>query len=207
MQYRFFSKAILKRFGIVFLIALIASGAQSQVRRRNKPANRTQAITTLNRQTALQLIKQLPTLSTPRYEIISLGSAVPLNENAIHWALQKTGVLSITKPPLNFDGQYEVKYTESGKEYAAEHWPVYPLSQDGARCVPYAHIKVLRVTGITESNYVGAGMEVDFAWQYVPADEKVKDWVYTGVQQSTANFKKYDDGWRIIQIQLPNVYN
>jgi len=63
--------------------------------------------------------------------------------------------------------------------------------------VPAARRELVAITGISKD---GGSAEVDFTWKWVPLNE-VGSALYQGSVEynSTASFRHYDDGWRVIE--------
>lgn len=63
--------------------------------------------------------------------------------------------------------------------------------------IPTARRQLLEVTGIS---YNGNVADVDFTWKWVPINEVGGALAAGGVNyKSTVGFKRYDDGWRVIE--------
>lgn len=62
--------------------------------------------------------------------------------------------------------------------------------------VPAARRQLVGITGISKSDNVA---DVDFQWKWAPLNEVGAALYNTGVQyNSTVAFRKYDDGWRVV---------
>jgi hypothetical protein len=67
--------------------------------------------------------------------------------------------------------------------------------------VPVARRQLMGITGISKN---GAAADVDFVWKWVPLNEVGAALYAGGVQyKSTVGFRRYDDGWRIIEGSAP----
>lgn len=67
--------------------------------------------------------------------------------------------------------------------------------------VPVARRQLSGITGISKS---GVAADVDFVWKWVPLNEVGAALYAGGVQyKSTVGFRRYDDGWRILEGSAP----
>jgi hypothetical protein len=67
--------------------------------------------------------------------------------------------------------------------------------------VPVARRQLTEITGISRS---GTAADVDFVWKWIPLNEVGGALYAGGVQyKSTVGFRRYDDGWRIIEGGAP----
>ncbi|HEX8813996.1 MAG TPA: hypothetical protein VF753_00700 [Terriglobales bacterium] len=67
--------------------------------------------------------------------------------------------------------------------------------------VPVAHRELVRVTGIAKN---AGSAEVEFFWKWVPLNEVGQALYAEGLQyKSIVTFRLYDDGWRVIEGDLP----
>jgi hypothetical protein len=57
------------------------------------------------------------------------------------------------------------------------------------------------VTGITDAPVIQGGKEVHFSWQYKSMPSVVKRFIVEG-GTGVANLKKYDDGWRVENVDI-----
>ena len=70
--------------------------------------------------------------------------------------------------------------------------------------VPAARRQLLAVTGITKDDQVA---EADFLWKWTPLNEVGVALYGDGVEYtSTVGFRRYDDGWRVIDSSQPKRY-
>jgi len=70
--------------------------------------------------------------------------------------------------------------------------------------VPAARRQLLSVNGISKEDSLA---EVDFVWKWAPLNEVGTAFYGDGVQYtSTVGFRRYDDGWRIIESTHPKRY-
>ena len=70
--------------------------------------------------------------------------------------------------------------------------------------VPAARRQLLSVNGISKDDSVA---EVDFLWKWAPLNDVGIAFYGDGVQYtSTVGFRKYDDGWRVIESAQPKHY-
>jgi hypothetical protein len=78
----------------------------------------------------------------------------------------------------------------------------HDLISNGAANSQYFSVPVARrqLTGITGISRSGAAADVEFVWKWIPLNE-VGGALYAGEVQykSTVGFRRYDDGWRIIE--------
>ena len=82
----------------------------------------------------------------------------------------------------------------------------HDLIPNGAANLQYFSVPVARrqLTGITGISKSGAAADVDFLWKWVPLNEVGAALYAGGVQyKSTVGFRRYDDGWRIIEGSAP----
>ena len=67
--------------------------------------------------------------------------------------------------------------------------------------MPVARRQLTEITGISRN---GNAADVDFLWKWVPLNEVGAALYVGGVQyKSTVGFRRYDDGWRIIEGSAP----
>lgn len=67
--------------------------------------------------------------------------------------------------------------------------------------VPVAHRQLMGITGISKS---GNAADVEFLWKWIPLNEVGAALYAGGVQyKSSVGFRRYDDGWRIIEGSSP----
>jgi hypothetical protein len=67
--------------------------------------------------------------------------------------------------------------------------------------VPAARRELTGVTGISKD---GNSADVDFSWKWVPLNEVGAALYTSGVEyKSTATFRHYDDGWRVVEGSAP----
>jgi len=70
--------------------------------------------------------------------------------------------------------------------------------------VPAARRQLISVNGISKEDSLA---EVDFIWKWAPLNEVGVAFYGDGVQYtSTVGFRKYDDGWRVIESPQPRRY-
>lgn len=70
--------------------------------------------------------------------------------------------------------------------------------------VPAARRQLLSVDGISKDESLA---EVDFVWKWAPLNEVGTAFYGDGVQYtSTVGFRKYDDGWRVMESTQPKHY-
>jgi len=101
---------------------------------------------------------------------------------------------TVTPPPC-----WEVALTPLGVEAFRDLIPGNAPSQYFS--VPAARRELVAVTGISKSGNVA---DVDFRWKWVPLNEVGAALYNTGVEyRSTVPFRKYDDGWRVIDGSVP----
>ena len=101
----------------------------------------------------------------------------------------------VTPPPC-----WEVALTPIGVETFHD---LIPSGQTESRyfSVPVARRQLTGIEGISKS---GNAADVDFLWKWVPLNEVGAALYAGGVQyKSTVGFRRYDDGWRIIEGSAP----
>ena len=82
----------------------------------------------------------------------------------------------------------------------------HDLIPKGAANPEYFSVPVARrqLTGITGISRSGNAADVDFLWKWIPLNEVGAALYAGGVQyKSTVGFRRYDDGWRIIEGSAP----
>jgi hypothetical protein len=82
------------------------------------------------------------------------------------------------------------------------------IQEDAAKSnyfsVPAARRQLISVDGISKDDSIA---EVDFLWKWAPMNEVGTAFYGDGVQYtSTVGFRKYDDGWRVIESTQPKRY-
>ncbi|HXM60805.1 MAG TPA: hypothetical protein VN950_08085 [Terriglobales bacterium] len=101
----------------------------------------------------------------------------------------------VTPPPC-----WEVALTPIGVETFHD---LIPSGQTESRyfSVPVARRQLTGIAGISKS---GNAADVDFLWKWIPLNEVGAALYAGGVQyKSTVGFRRYDDGWRIIEGSAP----
>jgi hypothetical protein len=82
----------------------------------------------------------------------------------------------------------------------------HDLIPNGATDSNYFSVPVARrqLTGITGISKSGSAADVDFLWNWIPLNEVGAALYAGGVQyKSTVGFRRYDDGWRVIEGSAP----
>jgi hypothetical protein len=70
--------------------------------------------------------------------------------------------------------------------------------------VPAARRQLVSVNGISKDESVA---EVDFVWKWAPLNDVGMAFYGDGVEYtSTVGFRKYDDGWRVMEATQPKRY-
>jgi len=95
---------------------------------------------------------------------------------------------------------WEVALTPMGVETFHD---LIPKGAAGAQyfSVPVARRELSGIAGISKS---GNAADVDFLWKWIPLNEVGAALYAGGVQyKSTVGFRRYDDGWRIIEGSAP----
>jgi hypothetical protein len=96
---------------------------------------------------------------------------------------------------------WDVALTPVGVETFRDLMPANSSSQYFG--VPAARRELVQVTGISAS---GNAADVDFRWKWVALNEVGAALYNPGVQyDSTVAFRKYDDGWRVIEADAPKL--
>jgi hypothetical protein len=99
----------------------------------------------------------------------------------------------ITPPPC-----WDVALTPLGVETFRSLMPEN-AAESNYFSVPAARRQLLSVTGISKEDLLA---EVDFVWKWAPLNEVGIAFYGDGVQYtSTVGFRRYDDGWRVIESQ------
>jgi hypothetical protein len=77
-------------------------------------------------------------------------------------------------------------------------------AESGYFSVPAAKRQLAAVTGISKNDEMA---QVEFQWRWVPLNE-VGSAVYAGgvLYESTVAFRRYDDGWRLMEGAMPKTY-
>ena len=77
-------------------------------------------------------------------------------------------------------------------------------ADSGYFSVPAARRQLSAVTGISKNDEMA---QVEFQWKWVPLNE-VGSAVYSGSveYESTVAFRRYDDGWRLMEGAMPKTY-
>jgi hypothetical protein len=107
-----------------------------------------------------------------------------------------TGVTAKCTPDVSPPPCWDVALTPIGVEtfrdlIASEGTPHQYFS------ITTARRQLIAVTGITKG---GNMVDVDFTWKWNPVNEVGAALTQTGVEfRSTVGFRKYDDGWRVLE--------
>ncbi len=107
-----------------------------------------------------------------------------------------TGASANCPPELNPPPCWEVTLTPEGVDTFRDLIPAGAASSNYFS-VPTAHRELVAVTGISRNGNLA---DVDFLWKWVPLNE-VGSALYAGTARysSTVGFKRYDDGWRLVE--------
>jgi hypothetical protein len=118
--------------------------------------------------------------------------------------LQRRGWITGSPSPCTADVApppcWEVALTPIGVETFHD---LIPVGQTESRyfSVPVARRQLTGISGISKE---GSAADVDFLWKWVPLNEVGAALYAGGVQyRSTVGFRRYDDGWRIIEGSAP----
>jgi hypothetical protein len=155
----------------------------------------------LTRRLAADLIAGSKVFKTP--QAFWLRTGVLPNKDYLsteYLVMQHRGWISATSAPcppqLGPPPCWDVMLTPSGVDAVRSF--VSPDERDKPSfSVPAARRELLAITGISKQGNVA---DVDFTWRWIPLNEfgaalYSSDLHYT----STAGFRHYDDGWRIVQ--------
>jgi hypothetical protein len=107
-----------------------------------------------------------------------------------------TGAVNPCPPDLTPPPCWQVALTPIGVE------TFHDLIPGGRADARYFNLPVARrqLTGIAGISKSGAAADVDFLWKWIPLNEVGAALYPNGVQyKSTVGFRRYDDGWRIIE--------
>jgi hypothetical protein len=98
---------------------------------------------------------------------------------------------SLTPPPC-----WDVTLTPSGVDTFQSLIP-HGAAEKQSFSIPVAHRELIAVTGIAKQ---ANAADVEFTWHWTPLNE-VGAALYPGTAhyRSTARFRDYDDGWRVVQ--------
>jgi hypothetical protein len=77
-------------------------------------------------------------------------------------------------------------------------------AESGYFSVPAARRELSGVTGISKNDEMA---QVEFQWKWIPLNE-IGDALYAGnvAYESTVSFRRYDDGWRLMDGATPKTY-
>jgi hypothetical protein len=160
----------------------------------------------LTRRLAADLIASSSTFRAPQQ--FELRTGILSNQDHLshdYLVLQHHGWISaaqarcppdITPPPC-----WDVTLTPAGVDTIRDLLPSEIAGSQTLR-IPAARRELLAVTGVSKQGRVA---DVDFTWQWTPLNEVgavlfSRDTHY----RSTAGFRCYDDGWRLVQSASPS---
>ena len=107
-----------------------------------------------------------------------------------------TGAVSRCPPEVTPPPCWQVALTPIGVETFHDLIPKETANSQYFS-VPVARRQLTGITGISKS---GAAADVEFLWKWIPLNEVGGALYADGVQyKSTVGFRRYDDGWRIIE--------
>jgi hypothetical protein len=121
-----------------------------------------------------------------------------------YMVLQRRGWITAANVPCSPEAKrpscWDVALTPLGVGVFRDLIPVNAI-QSQYVSVPVARRELVGITGISKN---GASAEVEFSWRWVPLNEVGQALYAEGVHyKSTATFRLYDDGWRIIEGDMP----
>jgi hypothetical protein len=155
----------------------------------------------LTRRLAGDLIAGSNTFRTSQQ--LELRTGVVSNQDYLspdYLALQHRGWISGAKatcpPSLAPPPCWDVTLTPSGVDTFQSLIP-NGAAEKRSFSIPAAHRELVAVTGIAKQ---GNAADVEFTWRWTPLNE-VGAALYPGTAhyRSTARFRDYDDGWRVVQ--------
>jgi hypothetical protein len=159
----------------------------------------------LTRRLASDLIASSDTFKSTQQ--FSLRTGIVSNKDYIspeYLVLQRRGWITgtVDRCPANVAPPpcWQVALTPIGVE------TFHDLIQKGTANSQYFSVPVARrqLTGITGIGKSGAAADVEFLWKWIPLNEVGGALYAGGVQyKSTVGFRRYDDGWRIIEGSAP----
>lgn len=201
------------RRGVLVLLSVITFGCSSGSKNE----------TTLSRSTALKLLKEAetkpvnvgggtrrmlwsPTISVPRTanrgSVEMLACEVVAQRFVPSWTVMvKEGFNTIEQ-----SGEYgcALKFTSKGEAEARKsHW----TDQAEGIEIPLGKFKVLEITGLTDAP-MGMGTMAQFSWKVElnASGKHAEEMGYrsteipTDKEQGSGLFKRFDDGWRLVQV-------
>jgi hypothetical protein len=159
----------------------------------------------LTRRLASDLIASSETFKSTQQFFLRTG--VISNKDYVspeYLVLQRRGWITGSSSPCSADVApppcWEVALTPIGVE------TFHDLIAGGETESRYFSVPVARrqLTGISGISKEGNAADVDFLWKWVPLNEVGGALYAGGVQyKSTVAFRRYDDGWRIIESSVP----
>jgi hypothetical protein len=155
----------------------------------------------LTRRLATDLISASGSFKTPQQFVLQTGIVSSKNYPSPEYlVLQHRGWISATtiacSPGLTPSPCWDVLLTPSGVEAVHTLVPAEAATRSSLS-IPVARRELVGVTGISPRDN---SADVEFDWKWIPLNE-IGEALYSRdlVYQSTVGFRKYDDGWRIVQ--------
>jgi hypothetical protein len=132
-----------------------------------------------------------------------LSTGVVSNQDYLspeYLALQHHGWISSTRancpPDLTPPPCWEITLTPAGVDTLRSLLAPGDADRQAFR-IPVARRELVAVTGISK---LGRAADVEFTWRWVPLNEVGAAFYSSDARyRSTASFRSYDDGWRIVQ--------
>ena len=92
---------------------------------------------------------------------------------------------------------WNIVLTPSGVDTVRSIMPSPPDAGTSSFSIPAAKRELVEITGISKQSNTA---DVEFTWKWIPLNE-IGEAIYpSGVNyKSTVSFRKYDDGWRVMQ--------
>lgn len=155
----------------------------------------------LSRRLATDLISASDVFKTAQQFVLQTGIVSNKNYPSPEYlVLQHRGWISATavacSPGLAPPPCWDVVLTPSGVEAVRSLVPPEAAARSSLS-IPVARRALVGVTGISPQE---SSADVEFEWKWIPLNE-IGEALYSGDlrYQSTVGFRKYDDGWRIVQ--------
>lgn len=155
----------------------------------------------LTRRLATDLISASDAFKTPQQYVLQTG--VISNKDYLspeYIVLEHHGWIAATSAPcpagLAPPPCWNILLTPSGVDTVRTIVPA-DETEKPSFAIPVARRELLSVTGITKQ---GNSADVDFTWRWIPLNE-IGAALYSSDlhSKSTAAFRDYDDGWRVVQ--------
>jgi hypothetical protein len=114
--------------------------------------------------------------------------------------LQHHGWISVTKatcpPALAPSPCWDVILTPSGAD-TVQGLIAHGVADQQLFSIPAAHRELVAITGIAKQGNIA---DVEFTWRWTPLNEVGAALYPSNTRyRSTARFRDYDDGWRVLQ--------